>query len=229
MELVKECIERIKVIKGVSNGLVSYEQIKTIIDFYDLNEEQIKALMKELDSNNIQPIPEAKFPRKEVKRRRGCDEAVRYAISKQDRERRFKKELELCLEALKKNPSLLKQYDEELLILRKYIAEYGEKYEVRYEKQEEYILDLAVREIGNLRVKDIRSKGWVCGTYMARLHDRFLRWIFCTFTQEELKELINSCGKEGELTSYQKAILFVLLHKAPEVLVHPRISKYIEE
>ena len=78
----------------------------------------------------------------------------------------------------------------------------------------------ALLYISNYRVREVRKNGWVCGTYMSPVRERFERWIGCLFSETELFDLINSCAIKSELNQHQLDMLTVLLHNAPKTLVH---------
>ena len=105
---------------------------------------------------------------------------------------------------------------EELPLLQTALAEQRMKSKMPSDR----IVTRAVMDISSYRVRDIRDKGWVCGTYMMKLRQNFETFLACLFTEEELKELIQCCIEKKELTSHQEEILLILLHNTPKTLVH---------
>ncbi len=122
---------------------------------------------------------------------------------------------------LEKNPNLMEQYQEEAELLKEALAEHRAK----SERTSDWIVTRAVMEISRYRVRDIRDKGWVCGTYMSRVRERFRCWLSYLFTGEELEQLIQCCLEKKELSSHQEEVIFILLQNTPSTLVHPVSSR----
>lgn len=237
MDQVKMCFERIRVIRGVNYGIITNEQIRDVFMLYQLSEDQQKQVYELLQSSGIYPIPEeeanqAVYARKtaqekEIQNVPNCekrtdDEKPAYVES---REERFEQVLRLCEESIKENALLIEQYQKETYILKNAIAECA----TASNRAASRCVTQAVMEVSRYRVRDIRKKGWVCGTHMSRVKSQFERWLCWLFTEDELKELIRSCSLDDELNPHHQKILLVLLHNTPQTLVHPGYSQYFDD
>ena len=56
MQVVKECFERVRIIKGVNYGIVTNEQIELLLERYQLTEEQQRHFFALLREHGIKPI-----------------------------------------------------------------------------------------------------------------------------------------------------------------------------
>lgn len=64
MDKVLSCVERIRVIRGVNYGIITYEMILDLFVLFDLNERQMKNVYKCLKNEKIIPISEEDMPQK---------------------------------------------------------------------------------------------------------------------------------------------------------------------
>lgn len=225
MDKVKACIERITVIKGVNYGQISNEQLQDVYILYSLSEQQQEQVNEWMRQIGICPIPESEMIRARQAK------SISYEAPKQDTpnevtcEERFQSARRACMEALESEDRLLAQYQEELLLLKNAIKEYSNNSTLKAES----VITRAVMDISSYRVRDVRAKGWVCGTYMSRVRQIFRNWLCCHFAATDMAELIGCCTSTSPLTTKDVERLLVLLHNTPRTLVHPRYSSLFEE
>lgn len=224
MDQITSALERIKVIRGVTNGNISIGQVQTIVQRYHLNEAQITELNTLLSENGILPVPDSQIrtpisvpastpkvpPKKET--------------SSEVRTERFAKLLAVYEEALKETPVLAQKYQEEMPLLIQAIAE--EAADTRI-KRPDLILTQAIMVISRHRVRDYRHKGWVCGTHASKVRDYFRRKLNFIYSTEELKALVQYCtNPSSEENAHFDQILLLMLHDTPRTIVHQDIPDY---
>ena len=227
MDKVNICLERIRVIRGVNYGIITYKQIQSVFNLYNLDEEQKRAVFESLKKSRVSPsendgmaspFPGTAIVRKELDQDVGSDdeESNKNKQREENRKKRFDEKLQQCKRDIDENPGLASQYFDELEILKSKLAELS----AIQNRSAIHRISKALLYISNYRVREVRKNGWVCGTYMSRVRERFERWIGCLFSETELCDLINSCAIKSELNQHQLDMLTVLLHNAPKTLVH---------
>ena len=227
MDKVEACLERIRVIRGVNQGIITYKQIQSVFNLYNLDEEQKQAVFESLKKCRVSPsendgitspFPGTTIVRKEFNQNGENDD--KDARNNEQREvnriKRFNEKLQQCKCDIGMNPGLASQYFDELEMLKSRLAEQGALQNMGSIRRISNVL----LYIGNCRAQEVRKNGWVCGTYMSRVRERFEGWIRCIFSDAELSELVNSCAAKSELNQHQLDILTVLLHNTPKTLVH---------
>lgn len=55
MDKVNICLERIRVIRGVNYGIITYKQIQSVFNLYNLDEEQKRAVFESLKKSRVSP------------------------------------------------------------------------------------------------------------------------------------------------------------------------------
>ena len=113
----------------------------------------------------------------------------------ENRGKRFDEKLQQCKRDIDENPGLASQYFDKLEMLKSKLAEQS----AIQNRSAIHRISKALLYISNYRVREVRKNGWVCGTYMSRVRERFERWIGCLFSETELCDLINSCAIKSEL------------------------------
>lgn len=225
MDKVVSCIERIRVIRGVNYGIITNEQIQELFAFFNLDEEQKRSVYASLEKDKITPIPEDEVPQKVrdlhnpppiVVVPQELDEQSKCEL----RRKHFEKVLDTYSEDLKNKPNLAAIYEDEIPVFRKAITELNNKSSHSTNRT----TVRACMVISNYRVREARKKGWVCGTYMSRVIERFEYWVQMVFGEDELAELIDCLVSAKELTQEQTDQVMVLLHNTPKTLVHRNIS-----
>lgn len=233
MNHIEEVFERIQVIRGVSKGFISHEQIKDIVYLYGLNEEQKQELFKLLDSKGICPISEDKFPKLPKPVVKGGSVAKIVEIKKEqktkatiekDRKEIFYTHLLSFVSELKQMPVLIPVYIKKFEILKAVIV----KYAIESRKNPYVILTEASTFVGNYQFDNKFGRYRVCGRCVDRGLRNFERKVRFLFTERELTELIQCCMDKKDLTPRQEQILMVLLRKAPRFLVSRRYRDYLE-
>lgn len=225
MDKVISCIERIRVIRGVNYGIITNEQIQELFVFFNLDEEQRKSVFAVLEKDKITPIPEDEVPQK-VRDLHNPPPivAVPQELNKETkselRRQRFEKALDTYRQDLKDKPILATIYEEEIPVFRKKVTELNDK----PSRASNSKIVRACMAISNYRVREARKNGWVCGTYMSRVRERFEHWVQMVFCEDELAELIDCLVSTKELTQEQTDKVMVLLHNTPKTLVHRYIS-----
>lgn len=221
MEKVISCIERICVIRGVNNGIITNEQLQNLFLLFEMNEAQKKKVFSILEKDKIIPIPEREVPQ-EVSNLHNTYSAkvVTKEFDEQSecesRRKRFEKVLDIYKKDLTDNPILSTRYEEELPIFINAITELKDE---SYCTPSQKIVK-ACMHISNYRVREARKRGRVCGTYMSRVEKRFEHWVQMIFSEDELAELIDWCAASKELKLEQMDKIKVLLHNTPKILVH---------
>lgn len=225
MDKVVSCIERIRVVRGVNYGIITNEQIQELFAFFNLDEEQKRSIYESLEKEKITPIPEDDVPQKVCDMHnpppivvvpQELDEQAKCEL----RRKRFEKALGTYRQDLIDKPILSERYEEELPIFIKMVIELKDK---PYRAPSRKIVR-ACMNISNYRVRESRKSGWVCGTYMSRVRERFEHWVQMTFSEDEMVELIDFCVSSKELNQEQMDKVMVLLHNTPKTLVHRNIS-----
>lgn len=227
MDKVNMCLERIRVIRGVNYGIITYKQIQSVFNLYNLDEEQKRTVFESLKKSRVSPsenevitspFPGAALDRKESNPDgKSVDKDTNNNEQREEnRKKRFDEKLQQCKCDIDENPGLASQYFDELEILKSTLAEQSAIQNRGTIRR----ISNALFYISNYRVREARKNGWVCGTYMSRVRERFERWIGCLFSDTELIELVNSCAGKSELNQHQLDMLTVLLHNTPKTLVH---------
>ena len=225
MDKVISCIERIRVIRGVNYGIITNEQIQELFAFFNLDEEQKRSVYASLEKDKITPIPEDEIPQKVrdlhnpppiVVVPQELDELTKREL----RRKRFEKALGTYRQDLIDKPILIERYEEELPIFVKMVIALKDK---PYCAPSQKIVRVCMN-ISNYRVREARKSGWVCGTYMSRVRERFEHWVQMTFSEGEMAELIDFCFSSKELKQEHMDKVMVLLHNIPKTLVHRNIS-----
>lgn len=230
MDKVVSCIERIRIIRGVNYGMITNEQIHELFVFFNLDEEQRKSVFAVLEKDKITPIPEDEVPQKVrdlhnpppiVVVPQELDEQTESEL----RRKRFEKVLDTYRQDLKNKPNLATIYEEEIPVFRKAVTELNDK----SGNSSNRTIVSACMVISNYRVREAIKKGWVCGTYMSRVIERFEHWVQMVFCEDELAELIDCLVSEKELTQEQTDKVMVLLRNTPKTLVHRNVSLLLDE
>lgn len=227
MDKVEACLERIRVIRGINYGIITYKQIQSVFNLYNLDEEQKRAVFESLKKSRVSPsendgmaspFPSTAIVRKELDQDVESDdkESNNNEQREENRKKRFNEKLQQCKCDIDENPGLASQYLDELATLKNRLAEQG----TIQDRSAIHQISNALLFISNCRVQEARKNGWVCGTYMSRVRERFESWIRCIISDTELSELANSCAAKSELNQHQLDMLTVLLHNTPKTLVH---------
>lgn len=229
MDKVLSCVERIRVIRGVNYGIITYEMIQDLFVLFDLNERQMENVYKCLKNEKIIPISEEDMPQKlrELKNspsttlvQKELDEQTKCEI----RRVRFEKMLETYRREVNDNPNLAVKYEEELPIFIEAVNTLDNKVFRTANRK----VVRACMVVSNYRVREARKYGWVCGTYMPRVRESFEHWVRMVFLEEELTKLLDCISKEEKLTSRQMNMIKVLLHNTPKTYVNRYISSFLD-
>lgn len=229
MDKIRECFTHIQVIRGVNYGCITNENLRDMAIRYELDENEQKEILKMLADKGVYPIPEAEMPKVDYKSPLTIDEInevkpdERRVLTKEEKQAILDRKFQKLCQKFKEEPEIWKQYLEELPMLQNAIVENAEK----YDKPPEKIIEYSVMEISRYRVRDIRDKGWVCGTYMLRVRKSFVKWLKFYYSKDELNELILRC-KQDNLDVEELIQLLLLLEDTPHTLVFPRLSKYLK-
>lgn len=228
MDKVKSCYERIRVIRGVSYGFISYEQIQDLFDIFQLDNGQQQSVMEMLENEGCCPVREDEIPKRPFNEDSAPKNTDRLELetdaivesneqaSKMRRQSYREEMLQSYLQAVKDNPALVNQYQIEENIFRNAIIEHN----ALHNKSVFKCISKAAMNISSYRVREINKNGWVCGTYMSHMRDNFERWLQCIFSEDELCEFISFCEKDNELDSQYREVLLLILHNIPKTLVH---------
>lgn len=225
MDKVMSCIERIRMIRGMNYGIITNEQIQDLFVFFDLEEEQKESVFTILENDNITPIFEDELPQKvRDLHYPSPTKAVPKESDEQSecelRRKRLEKVLKTYRHDVEVKPDLAAKYEEEIPIFIKAVTMPDDK---KYRTASQKIVR-ACMVISNYRAGEARKDGWVCGTYMSRVKERFEHWVQAVFTEDELAELIECFASAKEITQEQMDKVKVLLHSTPKTLVHRNIS-----
>lgn len=224
MDKVKTCIDRIRAVMGVSNGVITDKQLESIFDLYCAEESDKKRVYEYLEDNRILPETEEKADEAEimdVRRRAFVEKFTRETrvvlLSEDTRKRRFEEMLGECTEAIRSDPALATRYYEEFGLMKKYIkdTEFHEKW------LPSRCLIMTLFHISLYRAREQRKYGWACGSNFNRVKERFEVMIRHLFSEDELAGIIDVCLYDGDLNERQAQVLALLLHKVPK----PRINR----
>ena len=227
MDKIATCLERIRVIRGVNFGKITYSQIQNVFALYQLNEEQKRAVYESLKNSAIciTQDDDASESFLETNTRKPNSEPCKVASDSSEKQNKQTDEkLQLCMQDIKDNPNLVDQYKDEMIILKNLITSQNFNQKISASR----CITIALMKISSHRVRDIREHGWVCGTYMLRVRKHFEKWIQAIFTEDELCELVNCYLEGNDITPHQQDIIMVLLHNTPKTLVHPFSSSFLE-
>lgn len=222
MNQIEQVFERIKVVLGVSGGVISIQQVQDIAGLNHLDAAQYAALTTMLSENGIHPIPDQALPQTAPVPETPPVPPQRKEPTPEERAVRFDQTLLSCLKDMAEVPARAEQYREEMPLLKQAIAQADETSKLR---KPDRIISRAVMSISRHRVRDIRHKGWVCGTHSNHVRDLLRRRLHAMFSPEELTELIQYCAKANpEKNPHFDEALLVLLHLTPRTIVHPHLS-----
>jgi len=225
MQVVKECFERVRIIKGVNYGIITNEQIELLLERYQLTEEQQRHFFALLREHGIKPINDSEVPDKVKKQRlETCsnneqvdeNEETDSVPTVDERKRIREVKVQKIANEIKEDPKVFEQYKEELLILKE---------EILQQKNDGYksaikAITAAMLGVSRYRVRERLKRGWICGTYMSRVRERSERCVSYLFAEEELSDLIECCANNTELDARQTETMLLILYCAPHVLVH---------
>lgn len=216
MDKVNLCLERIRVIRGVSGGKISYEQIRTVFVTCDLDEEQQEQVFELIQNIGIEPYSEIDMC--EPMQEETMKQPKKRLISTNDIEEHYKNALDACLEALRNDENLFIQYQDEVQILKHFISEASSNSKVTPYQ----IVTRAVMDLSTYRVREKRKNGWICGTGSSGSRDIFVLWLSVNFKEDDISELIDCCTENETLSKKHQEMLLVLIHNTPSTVVLPR-------
>lgn len=218
MDKALACFERIRVVKGVSGGIITNEQVDSLCSIFGLDEAEKQHVLELMARERIVPIPEDEVPEKLRPAPKKPPEPKEMTPEewKQIYKERFSEALHRCKCAIEVEPELGKQYIKEVPVLKQALSDqYGDP---RFAASHRVMS--AAMYLSKYRVRKYRKRGWVCGTYMRSVEKYFLNWVRGVFSESELEELIACCGEGRELTQHQLEMLTVLIHKTPMIRVN---------
>ena len=225
MNKVKECFERIQVIRGVNYGQISHEQLNAVFTLYDLEEKQQAEVYRLLQDNGILPVNESELYKSVQVRASKKTSKKKTVTTAKTYEERYKEVWGECFETIKNDEKLINQYCKEIPVLKELILKYSTKYDNTPYK----LITDAVMELSDIRSKEIRKKGWICGTYASQMKNGFKRWLSYNFSEDSVKRLICDCKEERVLGKKNIGIVIVLIHNTPRIMVHLRDSKFFTD
>lgn len=214
MDRISQAFERIKVILGVSSGVIVQSQVETVAQIYHLDEAQQKKLAEMLEQNGI-PLSAEEYP--------PAPEAEPKPVKKADptpeeRHTAFLHDLAHCRAAMSEEPQLAQQYSREIPILKAFIAEWLED---SPDRMSDWIIVKAVMELSSYRAREYRSEGWSCGTSLSHARELFRRRLCYLFCSDTLTELVHYCADPSEETNpHFEEILLLLVHRTPKTIVN---------
>ncbi|MBQ2880644.1 MAG: hypothetical protein IJE40_00095, partial [Clostridia bacterium] len=142
----------------------------------------------------------------------------RKEISESKRNEVYYEKLSECMQKIKNDPQLERQYEEELTVLKKGIAQLcADGYSSAVK-----VIVTAMLNISRYRVREKLKNGWVCGTHVSALKSYSEKTVRFLFSEEELEALISCCVKGETLSDQQYEILIMLLHYAPHMHINMR-------
>ena len=139
---------------------------------------------------------------------------------RESRRKFFEENLEKYRQSVKDHPILEELFKEEIPIFIQAVTTLDNKIYCTANKK----IVRACMIISDYRVREDRKHGWVCGTYMSGVVERFKGWVRSTFSEEDLAELVDCFESKKELTQKQTDMVKVLLYNVPQTLVHPYYS-----
>ena len=224
MEKVNNCIERIRVIRGVNCGVITNKQIDLLFDVLDLNEQERKRVFEILKEDNIVPVLESETLMlddnfDETSQRKSESSSYDDESRAEIRKKKSDEEINKIAEELRKNPNLLERYKEEFLIFSDAIVALSADNE---KTVIEKIVD-ATMKVCDHRIEKIKNDGWVCGSYLERVVDRFTVWVKFMFPENDASELISCIVESKELSQNQIVAIIVLLFNAPKIHLNSNI------
>ena len=218
MNKVKECFERIQVIRGVNYGQISHEQLKSVFTLYELDEKQQAEVHGLLQDNGNFPVNENELYRSVQVTSPGKKVMNHSVTTAEMYEERYKEVWDECFETIKNDEKLINQYRKEIPILKELIL----KYSTEYDQDPYTLITDAVMELSDIRSREIRKKGWICGTYASQVKNGFKRWLSYNFSEDSMNGLICECKEEMALGERNLEIVIVLIHHTPRIMVHLR-------
>ena len=225
MDQINQAFQRIQLVLGVSGGIISHRQIRDIALLNHLDEHQLSILNTMLAEHGIRPMEEDEFDQLMDAQRPAPKAPVKEEPTAEERAMRLEQVLLTCRKVLEEHPTLAVQYQEELPLLKKAIAEKAEDSRLR---KSDRLITRAILSISQYRVRDIRQKGWVCGTHSNRVAERFRDILNTLLTAEEQSKLIAYCANpDQEQNDHFEEILLFLLHRVPKIIVHSHVSEYL--
>lgn len=223
MDNVKECFERIRIIRGVNYGLITKDQIKDAFISFSLTEEEQESLWNMLEENEIVPMEEddyiesakksGKYYKDQGEDLQQYDEEFE-DISEEERYNQRKEKLYLAFEcSLEEEPTLMESYSYVLPLLKKSISEGGRELLERGTKlPPNYIMAYSV--IGH-KTECIKIQPEE--TYLNKQRDCFKKWIGYYFSENEISQILSKCMNDENLTEEETQKLTVIYHNAPRV------------
>ena len=160
VEKVLACVERIHVVKGVSGGFITNEQVDSLCSIFGLDEQQKQQVLVKLEENGIVPIAEEDVPEKY--RPAPPESPQPKEVTPEEREQiykeRFTEEFEKFQRAIEDEPELARQYQRQIPVLKQALADqHGDTQSTTMEK-----VMAAVLYLSRYRARPYRRRGWVC-------------------------------------------------------------------
>jgi len=218
---VSETFERIKVIKGVSNGIISAAQLEAVLGKLNAMEKAgVLQLMEQagvcISSEEYNPPPVRKTT--PIQKEGLCPEEIHEA---------FLQEIQRAKVEVAAVPELAEQYREERLLLFDYVKQYEEDFLSGYRKPA-WVITRAASMLSAYRVRDHRSTGWVCGTHAFKVQEVFRRKLSFYLLPEDQEGLIHyCCNSNKEVDEHMENMVFWILRNVPTTIVHPFGIRYL--
>lgn len=222
MDQISKAYEHIKVILGVSGGVLSMGHLQTIFRRYQLDGAQQAAVMDRLAEIGVGPMPEEDSPQPQQAPVSIRSPGWKRGYTPEQRQQHLNRVRQAYLEHTGENPGLPEQYQAEIPVLKAAVAQEAAD---GAQRRPEKILSRAVMRIGHYRARKYRKEGWVCGTHSSRGRELLEGWLCWLCSDEELTALVRYCeDPTGAEDSYFEELLLLLLNNTPRIIVHRRLS-----
>ncbi len=228
MDKVKDCFERIRVIKGVNHGIITNELIQHLFFIQDLNEEEKQKVFELLKQNNIIPISEADVPESVSEPPKFVPVQIENKTDEDEeraklRKKRFEKEVESFLDHTYKKPTYLKVYNYEIPILVDAIITRS-----NLDTDPMNIILESVWDVCHHHLECAEEGLELCGTYLDNLTKNFEYRLRQIFSENDLWKLINSLSEDTQ-DMEQMQMLYIIIYLAPSYMNSARILHFSED
>lgn len=226
-EKIYRSMEHLRVLAGVSQGMLTPEDMRAVVARYQLDLAQQRDLGELLHRAGLTTVsPEERAARLYVPTPLPVPDVPDEAAVRDAYEALREARLPALLASLEQDPDFARQTEEELSLLRASIADFSMCYGPEpHGWCVARIVSRAVMDVSRDRIRELRKTGWVCGTHTNRLCRNLHRKLTKQFPEPELAALVSHCSAGApDVDESFRELSLLLLDIAPRIHVNLRVS-----